>query len=141
MNIHDNTRRCISCTTPLPVGGLVDMQLAVRQEDLWEIRQVGDYVADTGMVWTDAGMTPEMSANAHPVIEDNVIVFSPSDDAALLLQHAGEAWSRARDVERLAAAGVQAIVRYAVAGGMSEVQAAKVAGVDRMTVRRALGKL
>ena len=141
MNIHDNSRRCISCTTPLPVGGLVDMYLAVREDDLWELRQVGDYIANTAMVRTDAEMGQELSANAHPVIEDNLIVFSPDHDAALLLQHAGEAWSRARDVERLAAAGAQAIIRFAVAGGMSEVQAAKVAGVDRMTVRRALGKL
>lgn len=144
MNIHKrNARHCIECANPLPVGGLVDMQLAVRdsETDLWQIHQVGDYVANTGMVWHDDEITPQLSVNAHPVTEDSVIVFSPDDDPCLLLQHAGEAWSRARDVERMAAAGVQAIIRHAVAGGMSEVQAAKIAGVDRMTVRRALGKL
>jgi hypothetical protein len=144
MNIHEtNSPRCISCAKPLPVGGLVDMQLAVRDRDtdLWQIHQVGDYFANNGMVWDDDEMTPELSTNNYPVIESDVIVFSPSDDAALLLQHAGEAWSRAREVERMAAAGVQAIIRHAVESGMSEVQAAKIAGVDRMTVRRALGKL
>jgi hypothetical protein len=142
MNIHEtNSPRCISCAKPLPVGGIVDMQLAVRDDDLWQIHQVGDYVSNSGMVWDDDEMTPELSTNNHPVIESDVIVFSPSDDAALLLQHAGEAWSRAREVERMAAAGVQAIIRHAVKSGMSEVQAAKIAAVDRMTVRRALGKL
>lgn len=57
------------------------------------------------------------------------------------------------DLERLAAkraarvataeqatADLRAAVREAVAAGMSEVQAAKVAGVSRMTVRSWLGK-
>lgn len=50
-------------------------------------------------------------------------------------------WHRARDKERALAAELYAAIREAVSGGMSEVEAAKVAGVDRMTVRRALGKL
>lgn len=50
-------------------------------------------------------------------------------------------WHKARDVERDLAAETYAAIQEAVEGGMSEVQAAKMAGVDRMTVRRALGKL
>ena len=50
-------------------------------------------------------------------------------------------WRQAREVERDLAAETYAAIVAAVDSGMSEVQAAKVAGVDRMTVRRALGKL
>jgi predicted DNA-binding protein (UPF0251 family) len=50
-------------------------------------------------------------------------------------------WHAARDRERALAAELYEAIRLAVNEGMSEVQAAKVAGVDRMTVRRALGKL
>ena len=54
---------------------------------------------------------------------------------------AGRKWHAAKQRERNAAQELYAAIVEAVAGGMSEVQAAKVAGVDRMTVRRALGKL
>ena len=57
------------------------------------------------------------------------------------LQRAGVAWDKAREVERALAAEMYAAIVEVVAGGVSEVQAAKIAGVDRMTVRRALGKL
>jgi predicted DNA-binding protein (UPF0251 family) len=50
-------------------------------------------------------------------------------------------WHAARNRERALAAELYEAIRLAVNEGMSEVQAAKVAGVDRMTVRRALGKL
>jgi predicted DNA-binding protein (UPF0251 family) len=50
-------------------------------------------------------------------------------------------WHAARDKERALAAELYEAIRLAVNEGMNEVQAAKVAGVDRMTVRRALGKL
>ena len=48
--------------------------------------------------------------------------------------HAAKARERARAVELYAA------IVQAVEGGMSEVQAAELAGVNRLTVRRALGK-
>jgi DNA-binding GntR family transcriptional regulator len=49
-------------------------------------------------------------------------------------------WHAAKDRERTLAAELYEAIRSAVGDGMTEVQAAKVAGVDRMTVRRALGK-
>ena len=57
------------------------------------------------------------------------------------LHKKGKAFKAARDRERLAAAALHEAIRVAVAKGMSESEAARVAGVDRMTVRRALGKL
>ena len=53
----------------------------------------------------------------------------------------GKRWHAAKDQERALAVELYAAIVQAVEAGMSEVQAAKVAGVDRMTVRRALGKL
>lgn len=56
------------------------------------------------------------------------------------LARAGVRWHRAKEQERRAMAVLRALIVEAVADGMTEVEAAKVAGVDRMTVRRALGK-
>jgi DNA invertase Pin-like site-specific DNA recombinase len=50
-------------------------------------------------------------------------------------------WHKARERERALAVELYAAIVAAVDSGMSEVEAARVAGVDRMTVRRALGKL
>lgn len=50
-------------------------------------------------------------------------------------------WHKARERERALAVELYAAIVVAVESGLSEVQAAKIAGVDRMTVRRALGKL
>lgn len=57
------------------------------------------------------------------------------------LAKAGKRWHAAKERERALAAELYDAIVKAVEGGMSEVQAAKVAEVDRMTVRRALGKL
>ena len=53
----------------------------------------------------------------------------------------GEAWHAAKAEERRTMSALRKAIVKAVEGGMTEVEAAKVAGVDRMTVRRALGKL
>jgi len=57
------------------------------------------------------------------------------------LARAGVRWHRAKEQERRAMAVLRALIVESVADGMTEVDAAKVAGVDRMTVRRALAKL
>lgn len=71
----------------------------------------------------------------------SVVPELADDKAVEQLRRAGVSWAKAREVERALAAEMYAAIVRAVEGGMSEVQAAKVAGVDRMTVRRALGKL
>jgi len=50
-------------------------------------------------------------------------------------------WHKARERERALAVKLYAAIVAAVEDGMSEVEVARVANVDRMTVRRALGKL
>ena len=57
------------------------------------------------------------------------------------LRKAGESWQKAKEAERAKAAALYEAMRAYCADGGSEVKAAAVAGVDRMTVRRALGKL
>jgi DNA invertase Pin-like site-specific DNA recombinase len=57
------------------------------------------------------------------------------------LAQAGKRWHTAKTKERQLAAELYAAIRLAVNEGMSESEAARVADVDRMTVRRALGKL
>ena len=56
------------------------------------------------------------------------------------LKNAGRRYGAARDRERAAAAELYEAIREAIAEGLSEVEVAKLAGVNRLTVRRALGK-
>lgn len=57
------------------------------------------------------------------------------------LRRAGKAWHDAKKRERDRAVALYEAIRVAVADGVSESEAARIAGVDRMTVRRAVGKL
>ena len=52
----------------------------------------------------------------------------------------GKRWRTARTRERDLAAELYAALRDYCAAGGTESEAARLAGVDRMTVRRALGK-
>lgn len=56
------------------------------------------------------------------------------------LVKAGNDWRRAKATERERMADLYTAIRAAVDAGVSEVEAGKIAGVDRGTVRRALGK-
>lgn len=56
------------------------------------------------------------------------------------LERAGRSWNRARQRERELAAALYEAIQAAHAAGMPETQIAAAAGVDRMTVRKALGK-
>lgn len=74
-----------------------------------------------------------------PALAANLPLMAVFRDADL--KKAGKDWHAAKERERVLAGKLYAAIVEAVESGMSEVQAAKVAGVDRMTVRRALGKL
>lgn len=65
----------------------------------------------------------------------------PTDPARIHLATMGSQWAAAKAAERDASRATYQAMRDAHAAGMSEVQIALVALVDRMTVRRALGKL
>lgn len=53
----------------------------------------------------------------------------------------GKRWTTAKARERDAAAFAYAYMREAAEAGIPETRIAELVGVDRMTVRRALGKL
>jgi hypothetical protein len=56
------------------------------------------------------------------------------------IEIAGKAWNEARQTERKLAVDLYVAIRAYCDDGGSEVTAARLAGVDRMTVRRALYK-
>jgi len=59
-----------------------------------------------------------------------------NDDVA----RAGKRWAKAKAAEREAMTALYAALAAGSQAGLSEVAMAELAGVDRMTVRRALGK-
>jgi len=61
-------------------------------------------------------------------------------DPALRLQVIGAAWDRAKDNEREIAGEAYDAAKSAAEAGMPETQIAEFLGVNRLTVRRALGK-
>jgi hypothetical protein len=68
-------------------------------------------------------------------------MIEPTNPARIHLATMGNQWADAKAWERDAARITYRAMQDAHAAGMSEVQIALVAKVDRMTVRRALGKL
>lgn len=62
-------------------------------------------------------------------------------DIETALQDAGANWTHYRQAERAAAEQTKIIILKAKLAGIPETRIAVLAGVDRMTVRRALGKL
>jgi hypothetical protein len=101
-------------------------------------------------------MTTEQVDTMHAAVEEIHERWSDVDDDAerqaasvAALQHIigevslaerGENLRRARDAEREAVIASRQAALMAVRDGMSESQAARDAGLDRMTVRRMLGK-
>lgn len=61
-------------------------------------------------------------------------------DHILILQGVGKDWAQAREDEREVAEIVYKSIRAAHADGVPETQIAAALGVNRMTVRKALGK-
>lgn len=69
------------------------------------------------------------------------VLAADDADAVVLLEELGRTWSQAQEAERQVAAAAYALIRHAVDEGLSESEVARRLGVDRMTVRRAVGKL
>ena len=79
-----------------------------------------------------------------PAAPDTVVdVPTPlpaAPDPAADLATLGRKWAKARERERDLAEQTYAAIVAACDAGLPEAEAARVAGVDRMTVRRARGK-
>lgn len=72
--------------------------------------------------------------------EIDFVVVSRLTEAEDALDAAGLAWEDASEAERAAAAAAYEAIRNYIAAGGTEVAAAKIARVNRGTVRQALGK-
>jgi len=109
----------------------------------------GVYSAFTSEATLRADLAREGFADVEIVITSeqdgdryfDVVISADLPALKLSVLNAGRVWSAAKDDERAAMATLYAAVVAAHAAGVTEVEAARLAGVDRMTVRRALGKL
>lgn len=71
-----------------------------------------------------------------------IVKLQPGGESATMRLHrTGVAWLAAKETERERMADVYEAIRAAHSEKVPETTIAKLAGVDRMTVRRALGKL
>jgi len=93
----------------------------------WLVDEVADFVPTTTFVVEGEG--------AVVIIEPEYI-----DDWALIADEAGKALADARERLDLATRAAEIVVRCAIEDTMSEVEVARRVGVDRMTVRKWLGK-
>ena len=101
-----------------------------------QIDSVQTYFFDYDIVrWTG------MSVISDGVQQGALLVVDKSATAEDILADAGQIFNKARAAQREASGAVYTAIENASRAGISEVQIAKLAGVDRMTVRRALGKL
>jgi hypothetical protein len=83
-------------------------------------------------------------------VDDELIAQGPTlrsvlpelvnDHEVANLKRVAKQWRNSRNTERDLAAKTYDAIREAVAAGLSESQASKITGIDRMTIRRALGK-
>ncbi len=69
-----------------------------------------------------------------------LLVVQPGAEAHQVLSQIGSIFRQARDAERAAAGAVYTAVEFGVRAGIPETHIAKLVGIDRMTVRKALGK-
>lgn len=69
-----------------------------------------------------------------------VLYMSEADDTPTQLDRAGQRLAQARQAETAALAEAMALAKTAISEGMSEVEAARRAQVNRMTLRKHLGK-
>lgn len=114
------------------VGVYADGGLRLRAVDGYGVAKRGATAADLDDAVNLLGM---------PLIsDDQAAVWADIEDEAMMLQNLGQVWSQAREAERIAAAAVYAAIRHATEQDVPETQIAAALGVDRMTVRRALGK-
>lgn len=136
------TPNCTWCGKHEPSGLATITAVAIDGEDGIEMRAVNrGGVAYTGPVADDLDAAADLLGT--PTVSDfftNAQIWADTDDPDAMLRDLAEVWHAARDAERIAAAAAYAAIRHAAAAGMTEVRIASLLDIDRMTVRRALGK-
>ena len=121
----------------IPGSGLLDVYTdEVFVDNSSTIHNIQNHFFDYNIVrWTG------MSVVSDGVQQGALLVVDKSATAEDILTDAGQIFNKARAAQREASGAVYTAIENASRAGISEVRIAKLAGVDRMTVRRALGKL
>lgn len=135
------TPNCSWCGKHAPSGTATVLAVAVESDECVEMRAVSrGGIAPTGPVAEDFNGAAKLLG--EPTITDAAAhIWTDEDhDPNMVLIDLGEVWHAAREAERMAAAAVYAAIRHATEQGVPETRIANLVGVDRMTVRRALGK-
>lgn len=100
------------------------VRLSVAQNPATSARIIAELMSD-----------PDLAVQASAQVHPSRAVVLPE------LERAGEAWQEARAAERLTQLACYTAIKVAANAGIPETRIAEYAQVDRMTVRRALGKL
>jgi hypothetical protein len=89
-------------------------------------------------------VSQDLETNEVFISDESSTLIVTTDDGVVWLRgvlgDVAEIWNAAKDAERIAAAAAYTAIRFAAADGVPEAEIARIIDVDRMTVRRALGK-
>lgn len=141
---------CSWCAKPTPLDPLAVIRgIAIGDDEgEYEVRGMSARGPEsTFMVWTASGLDNEAAASSEagrPVAliggDEAWLICDPVEHPVDLLGDLRDALAAARAAQDAAMTAAMVGVKYAVAHGVSEADAARRVGVDRMTVRKWLGK-
>ena len=103
------------------------------------VKRDGGYSAVCECGWSSWFGGTNAQQAARTLAKNHAAVCDEQVNADLV--RVAKKWQAAKKAERAAMFGLYAAISKASQDGMSEVAIARQAGCDRMTVRRALGKL
>lgn len=136
--------RCPWCAKEQPANAnLALVGVAVQYDDeSWRVRAISERGVSDREWMVDEVVDFVPSTTFVVEGEGAVVIIEPEyiDDWALIADEAGKALADARDRLDLAMRAAEIVTRCAVEDGISEVEVARRVGVDRMTVRKWLGK-
>lgn len=137
-------RNCVWCAKPQPANDATVLAgIATRDDDVnwWDVRRATEDGLD-GRTWL-LDEPGELTPGATVVADDDtaLLLDDPQDDDwGTVLIEVGAQLADAREAAAAALAAALLAARHGVKAGLSEAEAARFLQVDRMTVRRALGK-
>lgn len=138
--------RCIICTAPQPANAHAWLTgIAVRDDttQAWSVRALTEYgVGDREWITDD----PAPLTEGDTLVEDGDAVLivdqrMSDDDWPTVCDEVAKDIADARERLAMAMRAAEIVGRCAVDAGFSESDTARRIGVDRMTVRKWLGKL
>jgi len=136
--------RCPWCAKEQPANAnLALVGVAVQYDDeAWQVRAISERGVSDREWMVDEVVDFVPSTTFVVEGEGAVVIIEPDyiDDWQLIAHEAGKALADARERLNFAMRAAEIVVRCAVEDGISEVEVARRVGVDRMTVRKWLGK-